>query len=197
MQHIAQLSAAICALHFFDGSTSVYANSLDTILIVCRITAAGLASASYAVATRGSRRARAYGRWCMRTALGAALLIYAFVAWRYDILYVYSYSASDLPLHYRIAAIWAGQPGSLLIWVLWSLIVAQILARTSRHTEAYVLSVFMLVPTALLGLMVILNPFAPYVDTNGAALAPADGHGLNPLLQNPWMVIHPPILFMS
>ncbi|KPV54544.1 cytochrome C biogenesis protein [Kouleothrix aurantiaca] len=175
---------------------------LGTILIVCSITAAGLASMSYMVATRGSKRARAYGRWCTRTALGAALLVaallvYAFVTRRYDIQYVYSYSASDLPLHYRVAAIWAGQPGSLLIWALWSLIVAQVLARTSRHAEPYVLSVFMLIPAALLGLMGILDPFAPYVDTNGASLAPADGHGLNPLLQNPWMVIHPPILFLS
>jgi cytochrome c-type biogenesis protein CcmF len=56
----------------------------------------------------------------------------------------------------------------------------------------------MLIQAALLFFMLIINPFAPYTDpTTGAALAPPDGKGLNELLHNPWMVIHPPILFVG
>jgi cytochrome c-type biogenesis protein CcmF len=120
--------------------------------------------------------------------LVVALLIALFVARRYDIKYVYDYSSSDLEFRFRVASLWAGQPGSFVIWALWGLIAAQLLVRRTRHAEPYVLSVFMLIQAGLLFFMLIINPFAPYLDQNGMPLAPADGKGLNELLHNPWMI---------
>ena len=176
---------------------------LGTIFIVSGIAAALLATVSYALVIRGNTAALAYGRLGTNAALGAvllmvALLVAVFVARRYDIKYVYDYSSADLEFRFRVASLWAGQPGSFVIWALWGLIAAQFLIRRTRHAEPYVLSIFMLIQAALLFFMLIINPFAPYTDpTTGAALAPSDGKGLNELLHNPWMVIHPPILFVG
>ncbi len=175
---------------------------LGTILIVSGLAAAALAAASYTLVTRGTLAALAYGRLGTRLALVAVLLVvalltYLFIIQRYDIRYVYDYSSSDLELRYRVAAIWAGQPGSFVVWALWGLIAAQLLIRRTYHAEPYVLSVFMLIQAGLLCFMLILNPFAPYRDQSGMAYVPTEGKGLNELLHNPWMVIHPPILFVG
>jgi cytochrome c-type biogenesis protein CcmF len=175
---------------------------LGTILIVSGLATAALAAASYMLVTRGTLAALAYGRLGTRLALVAVLLVvalltYLFITRRYDIRYVYDYSSSDLELRYRVAAIWAGQPGSFVVWALWGLIAAQLLIRRTYHAEPYVLSVFMLIQAGLLCFMLILNPFAPYRDQSGMAYVPTDGKGLNELLHNPWMVIHPPILFVG
>ncbi|HJZ49294.1 MAG TPA: cytochrome c biogenesis protein CcsA [Roseiflexaceae bacterium] len=174
---------------------------LGTILIISGIAAAALASVSYALVPRGNTAALAYGRFGTHAALSTvllvvALIIYLFVTRRYDIKYVYDYSSADLEFRFRVAAMWAGQPGSFVLWALWGLLAAQLLIRRTRHAEPYVLSMFMLLQAALLGFMLIRNPFIPNTDpTTGAAIVPADGKGLNELLHNPWMVIHPPILF--
>ena len=174
---------------------------LGTVLIVSGIVAAALASVSYALVPRGNSAALAYGRLGTRAALVAvlaivALIVLLFLFRRYDVQYVYDYSSADLEFGFRIAAMWAGQPGSFVIWALWGLIAAQLLIRRTRHAEPYVMSVFMLLQAALLVFMLIRNPFVPYIDPNsGAAVAPQDGKGLNELLHNPWMIIHPPILF--
>ena len=176
---------------------------LGTILIICGIAAAAVASTSYALVTRGNVAALAYGRIGTRATFGmvlaiVALIVYAFLARRYDIQYVYDYSSADLEFGFRMAAMWAGQPGSFVVWALWGLLAAQLLIRRTRHNEPYVLSVLMLLQAALLVFMLVRNPFVPYTDpSTGAAAAPADGKGLNELLHNPWMIIHPPILFVG
>ena len=174
---------------------------LGTILIISGIAAALSASISYILVTRGNAAALTYGRLGTRAALGAVLLVVIlllslFVMRRYDIKYVYDYSSADLEFRFRVASLWAGQPGSFVIWALWGLIAAQFLIRRTRHAEPYVLSVFMFIQAGLLFFMLIINPFTPSIDpTTGVAIAPPDGKGLNELLHNPWMVIHPPILF--
>ena len=139
---------------------------LGTILIISGIAAAMLASVSYALVPRGNVAALAYGRFGTRAALGAvllvvALIVYLFLMRRYDIKYVYDYSSAELEFRFRIAAMWAGQPGSFVLWALWGLLAAQLLIRRTRHAEPYVLSVFMLLQAALLGFMLIRNPFIP------------------------------------
>src|SRR4029453_6535120 len=154
---------------------------LGTILIVGGIVAALLATASYALVVRGSGTALAYGRLGTRAAFGAVLLIFLllitlFLAQRYDVKYVYDYSSSDLEGPFRVAAVWAGQPGSFVIWAFWGLIAAQFLIRRTRHAEPYVLCVFMLLQAALLFFMLIRNPFIPFTDPNtGVPAAPPDG----------------------
>ena len=139
---------------------------LGTILIISGIAAAVLASVSYALVPRGNMAALAYGRFGTRAALGAVLLVvalimYLFLTRRYDIKYVYDYSSAELEFRFRIAAMWAGQPGSFVVWALWGLLAAQLLIRRTRHAEPYVLSVFMLLQAALLVFMLIRNPFIP------------------------------------
>ncbi len=176
---------------------------LGTILIISGIAAALLASISYVLVTRGNVAALAYGRLGTRAALGAVLLVVLllttlFLMQRYDVKYVYDYSSSELEFGFRVASMWAGQPGSFVVWALWGLIAAQFLVRRSRHAEPYVLSIFMFIQAALLLFMLIRNPFVPFTDpATGLPATPADGKGLNELLHNPWMIIHPPILFFG
>ncbi|MEW6509644.1 MAG: cytochrome c biogenesis protein CcsA [Bacteroidota bacterium] len=115
--------------------------------------------------------------------------------------YVYSYSDSRLPLHFLISSFYAGQEGSFLFWALCSIIIALIL-RASMHRrgdEAAVMGVFMTVQTALLLLVAVKSPFRSVWEMFPQAppTVPPDGRGLNPLLQNFWMVIHPPVLFLG
>jgi len=174
---------------------------LGTVFIIAGIAAALLATAGYALAPRGNTMALAYGRIGVRIALVAVLLVvvllnYLFVAQRYDIEYVYNYSSRELEPAFRVAAVWAGQPGSFVIWALWGVIAAQFLVRRTRHAEPYVLSVFMAIQAALLVYMLIRNPFVPLMQ-NGVAVSPLDGKGLNATLHNFWMLIHPPVLFVG
>jgi cytochrome c-type biogenesis protein CcmF len=176
---------------------------LGTFLIVTAIAMAALAVGSYAMVIRGSRPALMYGRFGVYATLGAVLmtwtlLITLFLARRFDIDYVNSYSSRDLEFFFTVAASWAGQPGSFMIWVLWGTITAAVLVRRTRHFEPYTLLVIMLIQACLLGFILILNPFKPLLDaTTGLPTTPADGRGLNPLLHNFWMIIHPPILFVG
>ncbi len=175
---------------------------VGTLLIVAAIASGILATVSYGLVPRGNLAALAYGRFGARATLAfvlavVVLLNYLFIAQRYDIDYVYNYSSKDLEPYFRVAAVWAGQPGSFVIWVLWGVIAAQFLVRRTRNNEPYVLSVFMFIQTALLICMLIRNPFVPHLDTNGLPFTPDDGKGLNPTLHNFWMLIHPPILFVG
>jgi cytochrome c-type biogenesis protein CcmF len=175
---------------------------LGTLLIVAAIAAGALATVSYALVPRGNLVALTYGRIGTRAALVMVILVvvllnYLFVAQRYDIEYVYNYSSKDLEPHFRVAAVWAGQPGSFVIWVLWGLVAAQLLVKRTRNNEPYVLGVFMFIQTALLVCMLVRNPFVPHLDANGMQFMPDDGKGLNPTLHNMWMLIHPPILFVG
>jgi cytochrome c-type biogenesis protein CcmF len=174
-----------------------------TLLILSGIAAALIASVSYVLVTRGNTGALIYGRYGTHAALIACLLVVVsltalFVMQRYEIKYIYDYSSSELSFGYRVAAMWAGQPGSFVVWAFWGLIAAQFLIRRTRHAEPYVLSIFMFIQAALLFFMLIRNPFVPFTDAStGAFATPADGKGLNELLHNPWMIIHPPILFVG
>lgn len=174
-----------------------------TVLIVAGVALALLSSVSYALVVRGQRVALDYGRAGVYGAFAAVctvwvLMVSLFLARRFDISYVNSYSSLDLGTFFTIAASWAGQPGSFAIWALWTAIATLFLIRKTRHFEPYVLAIMMFLLAVMLGFMLILNPFAPTVDPEtGAALVPQDGRGLNPTLQNFWMIIHPPILFVG
>ncbi|HMQ34285.1 MAG TPA: cytochrome c-type biogenesis CcmF C-terminal domain-containing protein [Chloroflexaceae bacterium] len=176
---------------------------LGTFLIVTAVAMALLAVGSYAMVVRGSRPALMYGRFGVYGTLGAVvmawtLMITLFLARRFDIEYVNNYSSRELDFFFTIASSWAGQPGSFMIWVLWGCIAAAFLVQRAKHFEPYVLGVMMLVQASLMIFVLILNPYQPLLDPNtGLALTPADGRGLNPLLHNFWMIIHPPILFVG
>jgi cytochrome c-type biogenesis protein CcmF len=120
----------------------------------------------------------------------------AFVRDDFSVLYVASNSNSALPLQYRIAGIWGGHEGSLLLWLLmlciWMLAVARFSRNLPQTMVARVLAVMGLVSMGfLLFMLVTSNPF------DRLWPAPLDGRDLNPLLQDPGMVAHPPMLYMG
>ena len=123
-------------------------------------------------------------------------LTYAFIQNDFSVLYVASNSNSALPVAYRIAGVWGGHEGSLLLWLLmlnlWMLAVAQFSRHLPAPVVARILAVMGLVSVGFLLFMLLTsNPFERLLP------AAPDGRDLNPLLQDPGMVIHPPMLYMG
>jgi len=143
----------------------------------------------------GVARPLAYGQFVFLT-IAFACLTYAFVANDFSVLYVAEHSNSQLPVVYRIAAVWGGHEGSLLLWALllsgWTLAVAVYSKHLPVEMVARVLGVMGLVAVGFLLFMLLTsNPFDRLLP------AAADGRDLNPLLQDPGLVIHPPMLYMG
>jgi cytochrome c-type biogenesis protein CcmF len=140
----------------------------------------------------GVRFARsAYGGFALAVGLAALALGFALVTRDFRLEYVYRYSSLELPARYQLAAFWAGQRGSFLIWLLWGSLLGLPLARTAGRQEPAVMIVYTL---TLVGLLLVLVSESPF---RMLATTPADGRGLNPLLETSWMVIHPPIMFIG
>ena len=123
-------------------------------------------------------------------------LMQAFIANDFSVVYVAEHSNSLLPLQYRIAGVWGGHEGSLLLWMLmlswWTFAVAMLSRQLPETMVARVLGTLGLVAFGfLLFILITSNPFARLLP--GAA----EGHDLNPLLQDPGLVIHPPMLYMG
>ena len=123
-------------------------------------------------------------------------LVYAFVNNDFSVAYVAMNSNSQLPLHYRVAGAWGGHEGSLLLWCVmlgvWMSAVALFSAHLPEEMAARVLGVMGLVSAGFLAFLLFTsNPFDRLFP------APPDGRDLNPLLQDPGMVIHPPMLYMG
>jgi len=129
--------------------------------------------------------------------VASVALMRAFLARDFSLLYVFEYSSRSLSDAYAAAAFWAGQEGSLLLWA-WILSGFSVLALRFHRKRLPALmpwATFVLlinVSFFLLLLNFVSRPFAPF-----PGQIPADGYGLNPLLQDPGMVIHPPALFIG
>ena len=122
-------------------------------------------------------------------AIGAAATLFvAILGDDFSVAYVISYSSIDLPLLYKFSAFWAGQQGSFLLWLAIHTCVGILLVRSGRMTAAG-RSIYHLLTAMLTVLVLIKSPFVP------ADVIVFDGHGMNPLLQDPWMAVHPPIIF--
>jgi len=123
-------------------------------------------------------------------------LTHAFVANDFSVAYVAAHSNSALPLHYRVAGVWGGHEGSLLLWTLmlgvWMTAVSFFSGHLPEEMTARVLGVMGLVSAGFLAFLLFTsNPFDRQFP------AAADGSDLNPLLQDPGMVLHPPMLYMG
>ncbi|TDK45514.1 cytochrome c biogenesis protein CcsA [Algoriphagus formosus] len=132
---------------------------------------------------------------------------------RFEYFYAYSHSSKALPVHYMISSFWEGQEGAFILWIFWNVILGVILIHTNKLWEAPVMIVFALVQAFLVSMImgVVIgdlkigsSPFILLRDATPAPIfeinpdfVPEDGTGLNPLLQNIWMVIHPPTLFLG
>src|SRR3569623_1577204 len=128
-------------------------------------------------------------------ALASSLMIYAFVTHDFSVKYVAATSDVTMDTWYKVTAFWGGLDGSLLFWVLvlslFSTVAIAINHKRHRDMIGYVVATIMGVLIFFLALLIYTkNPFATFL-TN----PPIDGKGLNPALQNYWMVIHPPSLY--
>ncbi len=123
-------------------------------------------------------------------------LAYAFATMDYSVTYVATNSNSKLPLQYRIAAVWGGHEGSLLLWAMilsiWTVAVSFFSKHLPDAMRARILGVMGLISIGfLLFMLTVSNPFERLIP------AAMDGRDLNPLLQDPGMVFHPPMLYMG
>lgn len=131
-----------------------------------------------------------------------ACLEYAFITHDYRVSFVYGHSSSDMPLFYVVTALWGGMDGSMLFWAwLLSIFSAVSLFQYRKNIPhlmpAFVgtLCVLFLFFTTLM--IFTANPFQYLRMEDGTIASPDNGRGLNPLLQNPGMVFHPPALYMG
>jgi len=153
-----------------------------------------------------------------------SVLFYLIYSHQFQYYYVYSHSSKTLPVYYMAACFWEGQEGSFLLWTFWHGVLGCILIWKAKEWESSVLIVLALVQLMLSSMLLGLkeldiagtiinlpiklgsNPFIlfrnvrpelPLFSIPDYATKIQDGNGLNPLLQNYWMVIHPPVLFLG
>ncbi|OIQ99063.1 cytochrome c-type biogenesis protein CcmF [mine drainage metagenome] len=140
-------------------------------------------------------RPAAQAQWLL-IVIAFATLTYSFIVKDFSVLYVAENSNSQLPTVYRIAAVWGGHEGSLLLWMLmltsWMLAVSLLSRALPEAMVARVLGVLGLVSFGFL--LFILLTSSPFIRLLPAA---AEGRDLNPLLQDPGLVAHPPMLYMG
>lgn len=150
--------------------------------------------------------------------IGIIFILFFITAQHYfEYYYVWKYSSKSLPAEYILSSFWHGQEGSFLLWIFWDAILGLILIKLSgKKWEAPVMTVFALVQAFLCSM--ILGVVIPGIDFKigstpflllkeampdlpvwqmNANFVAEDGQGMNPLLQNYWMVIHPPTLFLG
>ncbi|MCD9086769.1 heme lyase CcmF/NrfE family subunit [Stenotrophomonas sp. SY1] len=133
----------------------------------------------------------------LATVLGAfVVLTIAFVRQDFSVRYVAENSNSLLPMIYRYSAVWGAHEGSLLLWALvlalWTAAVALFSRRLPAEVMARVLAVMGIISVGFLAFLLFTsNPFARLFPV------PAEGHDLNPLLQDPGLIIHPPLLYIG
>ncbi len=129
--------------------------------------------------------------------------------------YAWQHSSRDLPVHFMISCFWEGQEGSFLLWIFWQMVLAQFINYLNDSYSKPVLGIVMLSQVALTSMLLGVkiasyklgsSPFellrnvmqnAPIFKQADYLSKVKDGNGLNPLLQNYWMVIHPPTLFLG
>jgi cytochrome c-type biogenesis protein CcmF len=129
-------------------------------------------------------------------AIAFFILAWSFYANDFSVLYVAEHSNSQMPVIYRLGAVWGGHEGSLLLWIFllstWTFLVAQLSKALDEFMVARVIGVLGLVTTGLiLFVLATSNPFERLLP------AAQDGRSLNPLLQDPGLVFHPPMLYMG
>jgi len=175
---------------------------LGRALLLLALLAAAYAVGAALLSRQGGRRSlqrsaeRAVYAVCALVSASALLMIGALVTDDFKLRHVAEYSSSTLALKFKISALWASQAGSLLLWA-WIMSCYAALAvwlnrRRSRELMPVVTAVLMVIAGFFLVMLSFLSsPFETL------AVAPAEGRGLNPLLQNEYMMAHPPLLYLG
>ncbi|MXW63291.1 MAG: cytochrome C assembly protein [Bacteroidetes bacterium SB0662_bin_6] len=192
---------------------------IGQILVLFGFVVCALAGYAYLQAARtGNSEWRWIGRaaWGAMTAslaAAAVILMVLLLTHQFQYSYVYQQTSRALPTHFLVSSFWAGQEGSFLLWILLMSALGLVLMRTKRAWEAPVMAIVagsqwflisMISGLQLGPLRIGASPFATLAEKFPDApmlqipgFIPADGSGLNDLLQNYWMVIHPPTLFLG
>ncbi|MCK4461079.1 MAG: cytochrome c biogenesis protein CcsA, partial [candidate division Zixibacteria bacterium] len=134
---------------------------------------------------------KSYHTFVVCVGLAVAYLFYLFFSHNFAVKYVVGYSDRSLEFSYLVSSLWAGQEGTYLLWLFFSTLFGYVIIKRGGVYRDWGMVVYSLVNLFFLFILVRLSPFA-LMD-----IVPADGAGLNPLLQDPWMVIHPPVIFVG
>lgn len=129
--------------------------------------------------------------------LASAGVMAAFLQDQFQYWYVASYSNADLELFYKITGLWSGQRGSLLFWAVILSFMASITVFTNRKKNREFMPYVAAVLQGIMLFFVVVLLFAEVNPFERLPFTPADGQGLNPQLQNYWMTIHPPTLYLG
>lgn len=206
--------------HLFIGNFGHFA-------VVLAFVSALISAISYALSVnRKVESLKDLGKWMFFIHSAAVVMIFISLftiihSHYFEYQYAYQHSSTELPVYYMISCFWEGQEGSFLLWMFWHAVLGLILIRKSGSWHAPVLTVIALAQVVL-GSMLLgfqlgdfkigSSPFELMREHNPEALlipvlekygkgnylqVYKDGNGLNPLLQNYWMVIHPPTLFFG
>jgi cytochrome c-type biogenesis protein CcmF len=173
----------------------LFALILALLLAVAQGTLPLLGAARGDAALMAVGRSAAYGQFFF-VGLAYAALTYAFLTDDFSLTYVATHSNSLLPTQYKVSGVWGGHEGSLLLWVLilsiWGAAVATFSKSLPREVLARVLGVMGLVGIGFLGFTLFTS--SPFERLLPAAM---EGRDLNPMLQDPGLIFHPPMLYMG
>ena len=150
----------------------------------------------FALVARGREGLRDHARnaftaTSILVAAASALLWWLMLSDRFDVRYVHDYSSSAQPPVFKVSGFWGGQEGSWLLWLLFISLAGLALMRRAAHAEGAAMAFWSSVQAFFLIILIQRSPFAP------TPVPVEDGMGLNPLLQNYWMAIHPPVIFLG
>lgn len=175
---------------------------LGRALLLLALLCALYAIAAALMSRRGGRRSlqlsaeRAVYAVCGLVSSAALLMIFALVTDRFELRHVAEYSSSTLATKFKISALWASQAGSLLLWAWIMSCYAALAVWLNRRRSRELMPVVTAVLMAIAGFFLVMLSFlsSPF-ETLGTT--PAEGRGLNPLLQNEYMMAHPPLLYLG
>lgn len=200
----------------------LWAGNLGHGFVILSFVAALLACVSFVLAAKNSAYVK-LARWSFNihgfSVIGIALTLFVMLFNHFfEYQYVWQHSNTEMSMKYILSCFWEGQEGSFLLWTFWNAVLGWVLKRQLKNSEweAPVLAVISLVQVFLASMILGLyfgnyklgtNPFlllrehpdfaeAPFVKMPNY-LAKLNGRGLNPLLMNYWMTIHPPTLFLG
>jgi len=197
---------------------------IGQLAIVISFVTALLAAFSYYMTASGREQWKSLARGSFYVHVAAvvgiiAALYYIMFNHYYEYQYVWQHTANELPIYYMISSLWEGQEGSFLLWIFFQAILGVIIVRTAKKWEAPSMTMFALVQgfltSMLLGVyifgakvgstpFILIRELPEYINLPFTKMPNylemeqfQNGRGLNPLLQNYWMVIHPPTLFLG
>ena len=203
-----------------------FLGNLGDVCVVLAFAAALLSFISYGISgNNGSQSWRDLGKWSFRLHSFSVLavigiLFVLLLNHRYEFAYVSKHLNNEMPMRYILSCFWEGQEGGFLLWMFWHVILGNVVIQSSGDWQARVMTIFALVQFILASMIqgvyfgdyqFGLNPFLlvrelPENISQSWTLSATylqdfpqfqDGRGLNPLLQNYWMVIHPPTVFLG